>query len=367
MWGWDVSSDEVKETAGASNSAPGKKPRLLLIAYRAFGDWLYSVPILPHLFERYEVYLETNLKVYQLVHDDPRFADISVFAYEKYAPETWPELFEKRWKACEEKWKPDRILNLNGTLEVTCVALQWQKEFTLPWEERRAHFGKRSFVDAVFERAEIPVPTDPKLDEVYFHPHEIDFVARWRVKHSQHFVVILPIAGSTAQKVFHNYLDVTTEILNRYPEAVVYMAGDAACGLLVPQHPRVFNMAGNNPIKQSILMTKYADMVIGPETSLLVAAGLWGTPKIMFCTTSSIYQCCKYHKNDYSMQAPLPCSPCHRAIYYENDCETMLGDTHNKVLYPACSKSFPTEELLQRVGTVYDQWKRRAVQPAIPG
>lgn len=346
-------NESAKDGVDASNI--GAKPKLLLIAYRAFGDWLYTVPLLPYLFERYEVYLETNIKCFQLVHNDPRFKWVSVFGYEAFAQSEWETIFPKRWEAVKEAVKPDRVLNLNGTLEVTCIAERWQKEFSLPIPERQQLFGKTAFIDAVFERAEIPVPENLKLDELYYDETELAWGERWKKSHEKDFVVIIPIAGSTSQKVFHNWLDVANGILERYENAVVYASGDEVCGKLVPQHPRIRNMCGNNPIKQSFLMAKYADMVIGPETGMLVAAGMWGTPKIMLGTTSSLYQMTKYHKNDFSLQAPIYCSPCHRAIYCESDCHEMRGDREKQTLYPACSKTFSTEKILEIVGGVYER------------
>lgn len=339
-------------------SSEKEKPLLLLIAYRAFGDWLYTVPVLPFLFDKYRVHLETNIKCAQLVHDDPRFAAITVFGYESINQNEWSTAFQERWSALEKELKPDRILNLNGTLEVTCIAERWQPEFNLPLPERRAHFSQHCFLDEVFLRCDVPLPAEPKLDEVYFHEWEHAWARAWRKKREGQFVVIIPIAGSTSQKVFHNWLAVTNAMLERFPDSVVYAAGDELCSSLVPEHPRIINMCGNIPIKQAVLLTKYADLVLGPETGLLVAAGMWGTPKIILSTTSGAGQMTKYHKNDYSMQAPIYCSPCHRAIYAESDCHEMRGSVAAKVLYPACSKSFPTELILEKVGAVYGRWKR---------
>ena len=60
------------------------KEKLLLIGYRAYGDWLYASPALPYLFEKYDVHLETSYKGYELFHDDKRFKSISIFDIENY-------------------------------------------------------------------------------------------------------------------------------------------------------------------------------------------------------------------------------------------------------------------------------------------
>jgi ADP-heptose:LPS heptosyltransferase len=335
------------------------KEKLLLIAYRAYGDWLYTIPVLPYLFDKYDVYLETNWKIYNLVHNDPRFKHISYFIYEKYAKDSWSKVFPKRWDAVIKKIKPDRILNLNGSLEVKCIGENFQEEFYWELDKRREHFGKLSFYDAVFERCQIKPPKHLKLDELYYSSEEIQIVDAWRVKKKDKFIIILPIAGSTSQKVIHPFKVWTNLLLERYPEAEIYLAGDDICKALVPKdNPRIKNLCGFDiPIKQSFLMTKYADYVLGPETGIVVAAGMWGTPKTMLCTSSSKYQCVKYQKNDYSIQAPMYCSPCHRSIYYDTDCHTMLGDTKSKVVYPACTKIFSIDEIYPRIDKIYKNFR----------
>jgi len=337
------------------------KKKLLLIAYRAWGDFLYTVPSLTILNREYDIYLETNWKIWNLVHNDPRFKHVSTFIYEKYPKEQWANLFVKRWKAVEDEIKPDKVINLNGSLEVHCIAENFQEEFYLPHKERREHFGQRSFYDAVFERCGIEPPNEPKLDELYYSPEEIKSVEDWRKREKNSFIIIMPIAGSTSQKVLHPFLEWTDKLLKRYPKAKIYLSGDNKCKLVVPKkHPRVKNLCGSDiPIKQNFLMTKYANYVIGPETGTLVAAGMWGTPKTMLCTTSNVYQCVKYHKNDHSIQAPIYCSPCHRAIYFDTDCEQMMGNVATKSLYPACAKSFNLEYILPHIDMYYNRFSAR--------
>jgi len=338
------------------------KKKLLLIAYRAYGDWLYTVPVLPYLFERYDIYLETNWKIYNLVYNDPRFKHISYLIYEKYPKDRWTELFFKRWVEVKKKLKPDRTINLNGSLETTCIAENFQKEFYLPMELRRNYFNKNTFYDAVFERCRIPIPKEFKLDELYYSDKEIKIVENWRLKEKDWFIIIMPIAGSTSQKVLHSFRNWVDQILYRYPQSKVYLSGDDLCKNLVQsiQEPRIKNLCGYDiPIKQNFLMTKYADYVIGPETGTLVAAGMWGTPKTMLCTTSSVYQCTKYQNNDNSIQASIQCSPCHRAIYFDTDCERMLGDIKKKILYPACTKTFDINQIFKFIDPIYEKFRER--------
>ncbi len=333
-----------------------KKPKLLLLGYRAFGDWIYTCSIFPELFKRYEVYLECNTKGYMLFHDDPRFKKVAYFAeMDTTKPEDREEVFKARWAKLREQVQPDVEINLNGSLEIVCIAERMQDELFLPVGERRKIFGHNGFYDAVWDRCSIPLdPNKFEPNGMYFWPDQEEHVQKWRDKHKDDFVVIMPIAGSTAQKVNHAYKQMALAILEKYPNAFIYLAGDEACRPFGFEHPRVKGLFGNDvDVKQIVHMTKYADMVIGPETFLLVAAGMFGTPKIILSTTSSVWQMAQYTKNDFSIQAPIHCSPCHRAIYYEGDCETPLVDAENKFLATSCSKMFRVEDIINKVDYVY--------------
>lgn len=334
------------------------KPKLLLIAYRAYGDWLYTIPVLPYLFKEYDIYLETNYKIYNLVYNDERFVRKEMFLYEELPKDQWNKIFPTRWNKVINELKPDRVINLNGSLEVECILERFQDEFYWPVKKRQDKFGARNFYNSVFKRCGVPIPQDIKLDVLYYSQKEIDIVEKWRNKHQDQFIILMPIAGSTSQKVLHMYKSWTEEILRRFPQAVVYLSGDRRCQHLVPKdNSRIIDMCVELPIKQAYLMAKYANYVLGPETGLLVAAGMWGTHKTMLCTTSSTYQTVLYHKNDHSIQAPVACSPCHKAIYYDTDCDDMRGDLKTKVVYPVCTKSFDFNQILPDIEEVYKRWE----------
>lgn len=335
------------------------KKKLLLIGYRAWGDWLYASPIIPILTEMYDVYLETNVKGWLLFHDDTRFKQIAVYReFEKHTRDKYEEMFAKRWAEIRETIKPDLEINLNGTCEVKCIGEVFQEEFFWPVGERRAYYGAHGFYDAVFERAGLVKPDPINLQGIMFHEDQEEHVQAWRNKFKENFVVVIPIAGSTAQKIFHNFKELVNAILAKYESAVIYLAGDETCEQYVPDHPRVKSMCGSRvDFKQAVHMMKYADMVIGPETGLLVAAGMFGTPKVILATTSSVWQMTQYQKNDFSLQAPIHCSPCHRAIYFTEDCESPINDKDGNFNATSCSKMFRIEDIMQRVDHVYSNLK----------
>lgn len=351
-----------------------KKKKLLVVRYGAYGDWIYTVPILPYLFSRYDVVLECSPKVGMLAYNDPGFEKVECFDWAKEIKVTknmsrldvvkaCGPIFDKRTKYLVDTYKPDEILNLNGSLETVCIPESFQEEFHLPIEERRKLFLKDSFYDAIFKRATIPVPQMMKLDCLYYSKKELDWGKSWREKNKEKFIIILAVAGSTFPKVFHGFKDYITAVLDKYPDVEFYLTGDEQVKKILPKHPRVKDACFNAPMKQIFLMTKYADYVVGPETGVVAAAGMWGTPKTMMCTMSSIDQTTKYQQNDHSIQAPIYCSPCVRAIYNAQDCHEVKVNEDTGNIYAPCTKLFRVGQLMDILSKVRKNYREGTSVP----
>lgn len=326
------------------------KPKLLLIGYRAYGDWLYAVPALDQLFGKYDIHLETNQKGFELFHDDPRFAEMTVFDVYQYPEKDWGRIVEERWKALVEELQPDRIVNLWRTLETACIAERYQPEFSLSTKERQEIFGNKVFYDQVADKCNVVV-SDVKGD-LYYTPEQEAWAQRWKKKEEGGYVVLMVVAGSCSQKVYPELPSLAIGLAEKYSNLKVYLMGDSSTENLSLGHERVVNISGQVPIKQSILMTKHADFVFGGETGLLVAAGMYGTPKMMLCTSSGVKQACSYHVNDFSIQSNAECSPCHRAVYCDKDCESPI--VVDDSWYPSCTEGFDHKHIFDTIGKQYE-------------
>ena len=333
--------------------------KLLLIAYRAYGDWLYTVPVLPFLFEKYDVHLECNNKVFELAGDDPRFCGITMFdanSTSRHSIEN--EDFDldafvaQRISNVIKEIQPDRVIDLTNTLERKCMAMRDQEIFSAESEERRKGVGSVTFYDGVFEH--IGVPKDKIiLDSMWFSDEQKENAENWRKKHTSDFLVVVPLVGSCMQKFYSEMPTVISGIVEKYHNAHVVLVGPEGCLEGDFKHPRVRDLTGKLPIKQAVLMTKYADYVIGPETGILVAAGMFGTPKTMLCTSTSVRQACSYHQNDYSLQSAIGCSPCHKGIYTEEDCDSVIQSAEG--LYSKCVHGFNIVKIFEIIETIYER------------
>lgn len=330
------------------------KPSLLLIGYRAYGDWVYTVPILPYLFERYEVHLETTMKGHELFHEDPRFSGISVFEFGQYPKEQQEAVVKERWEALEAELKPDKVINLWQSLETQVVCEDWMPIFWEPAEKRREEYGDKNMYESVFKHAGIPFPDELALDSFHFTEKQTSWGEKWRKSHEGEFLILMGLAGSNAQKIYPYMRDLTYGILDKYPNSRIYLIGDMSTANIKWSHERIVHAQGKTPIKQSFLMTKHADMVIAPETGLAAAAGMFGTHKIMLCTSNSPHVCCHHQPNDHSMQSSADCSPCFRAIYGIEHCEGIeIMDDEDKTPYCKCIFGFDNDEIMKVVQTAY--------------
>jgi hypothetical protein len=177
----------------------------------------------------------------------------------------------------------------------------------------------------------------------------------FRYKYRDRFIVALPLAGSTGQKCPHDVLQIIAARLEKlYPELLLVQLGwkeEEQFQFALEGKDKVIHAAHRYPYLQSLGVCKIADYVLGPETSLLVGAGMFGTPKSMLCTASGVSQATAYHKNDFSIQSLVSCSPCYRAIYHSKICN--LGNSNYGVVQ-ACNLHFDITRVLEGVKFAYE-------------
>lgn len=325
-----------------------------MIGWRAYGDWLYASPSLPQLFEKYDVHLETNTKGKDLFYDDPRFLSKSYFEVGRYPKEKQLQAAEERWAELERQIKPDKTINLWQSLEVECICERFMPDFYNAKRSRRKKYGSRSFYDAAFDKCECEYKGN--VEGLWYSSAQLKWLEEFKNYNKDNFTVFIAVAGSCAHKIYPETSQLLLDILSLYPKSKIYlMGGPDALEFPLIDNDRIVNCINKYPMKQSILLTRGANFVFGGETGLVVGAGMWGTPKIMLCTASSVYQCCKYQENDFSVQADIKCSPCHRAIYNDIDCDKLIYEDDGSC-YPACVDHFGHEYILKTIGDQYTKW-----------
>ena len=296
--------------------------RYLAIRWGAYGDMMYALPALEALRKECDyLHLETGERGKTLFEHHPAFDRITTFDLSKHKTEVHMDVSRVRWDTLGEVgW--DKSVNFWRCLEASCIAEEWQEAFYWPRERRREFFGKRNFYDTHFEAAQMPVPDPFNTGTIYFGDDVLMWMENWRKKHGDRFVVAFSLAGSTSQKIPMYFKELAQEIKSAYPDVLFVLLGDKQGKQMEFSfgEKNVCLAAGSWSYMQSLSMAKMADYVIGPETSLLVGSGLFGTPKSMICTSCSPYQATAHQKNDFSVQSTAACSPCHRAVYNPKWC-----------------------------------------------
>jgi|GEM_PF-4557235 len=323
----------------------------MILRYGAYGDLLYTLPIIDRMkAQGKDLYLHTGIRGMDVFKGDPRFA--SILLSNPATSEDMAAIIEKDILAVN----PDEIVNLSGTMETSLIPGREDEAFHWPVEKRREAVKGESFYSlglkvAGFDRGE-------GCGTVAFTEDELAWGERWRDLHRDEFLVAMPLSGSNAQKRFPIAKALGRAILDRYPDAILYLIGGPK------EKERKFSFgdhrtypAFDTSFRQALLMMRYADYAVGPETGLMVAAGMWGTPKTMLCTSSSVFQCTDGQKNDYSLQATIPCSPCLRAIYKPEDCYHDHPYANEDTTI--CNYKFGMEDILESIDVVYRTMRYR--------
>ena len=258
----------------------------------------------------------------------------------------------------DEHWKGlaagvDRFINLSGSIEKGLLKTKDTPEYSMP-KGFRHELCNVNYYDRTLALGGYP-HLKGLNGELYFSIEESKWARMIKDQHRNKFMILWSLSGSSVHK-FYPYADlVAKKFLEAHPDAVIFDVGEPACKLLEWDHPRTKKRVGVWSIRKSFVMTKYADLVIGPETGVLNAAGCFETPKIVFLSHSSAENLCKYWKNCIPVEADeqhARCHPCHKMIYSTKDC------LNNPVTQtPVCMAHLDPEIVLAAMEKVYLKWK----------
>lgn len=330
------------------------RPKALVIRYGAYGDHIIATPLLRVLHEQgYHVTYNCTSRAYPVIANNPHI---------DYVMEQEPNLIPPA--ALDEYWADisrgyDKVINLSETLECKFLFVPDRPGYHDQVEVRRNKSGNTNYYDYVLEHSGFSGIIKPR-PELFPTKVEEAMGQYFRAKHAGKFVILWALAGSSLHKAYPFGEQVALEFLNRHSDAITITVGDDLCRLVEWDHPRAEKKSSVWDIRSSMLATNFVDLVISPETGILNAAGCYTTPKIGLLTHSNKTNLTKYFPNDYSMQAEIDCSPCHRMIYPHNaekDCPKMdLGGGH---WLCACAGAFDPDKLLKRMETIYATWKAK--------
>ena len=265
--------------------------------------------------------------------------------------------FTKRHDRLKKEY--DKYVNFSGSLEIAKISPEEKSEYFWPLKMRRAKNANICYYDQSMVWAGL---TDKKYmgwtGEIFFPVEEHERIKSFLKPFKRKYIILFCLRGTMWQKAVYPIVkDICTEWQKKYPDTVIITTGDEQCQQWEWEHDNVVHMSGRMPYKDALLMTRYVDMVITPETGLGIGAGAYETPKIMMLTAASLKNVVGNDKNDFSIQSDAWCSPCTRAIYNTNNCPTMKFPGYKvneqEPDLPICV-NFDKKRVLNRMQEIYD-------------
>ncbi len=216
------------------------------------------------------------------------------------------------------------------------------------------------------------------LPELYPSPDELTWLRSLRGEHdAKGECVLLWHATGTA---FNKWLPQTPlyvgALLAQYPRLIVYLLHDERAlaiqdsfTLSESVRDRCRSIYGVWSFRQQLLATSIADLVIGPESSIVNASAAFDTPKVIFYSHSQHKNLSRHWWNAYPIHptSQCECAPCYRAIEGQpEECTTFLDelgveprralaeDGSRKIAGAKCCVFLPHGEILQTISSILE-------------
>lgn len=357
-WNLLLSSDNGKGCISFPRKKKAKK-ECLVIRYGALGDAIWATPVLK-LLKKQGYYIVYNCSPYsaQVLRENP-YIDEFLFQDKEAIPN---KELGPYWEEISKGF--DKVINLSQSVEGALLKTEGSEAFN--WSHKRRHRECNvNYFDRTLEIAGFPNKKGLP-PELYFSETEEYLAGIFRQHYKDKFLIEVSLSGSSFHKTYPWLPYVMNEVHSRHDDIVVVTVGDYLCKLLENwQHKNTINKAGIWTVRQSMIMTKYVDLVLGTETGILNAAACYDTPKIVLLSHSSAENLTKYWRRCTSMHAKsCNCYPCHRLIYtLNNTCplETVRlpgAQGIAEVKIPQCMTKIAPECVYEAIEKYYQTWKQ---------
>jgi ADP-heptose:LPS heptosyltransferase len=325
----------------------------LVSRYGAWGDHLIAVPLLKRLKEDgYQVIYNCNERAGMVIKNNP-YID-ALMPHDESIPNS--EL-GKHWKKISQGY--DKFINLSESVERKFLFVSWDKEYNLPVKERRLMAGGINYYQYALGLGGYTDVDSPR-PELFPSQTEREWCLDFRLRHANDFLIMWNLSGSSPHKAWMQADQCAQMLYDNFADIQTITTGGEFCRLLEFDHPRNLKRCGEDGwhVRVSMLMTKYVDLVISPESAILNAAGCYDTPKIGLLTHSNKKNLTDTFLNDHSIQADIECSPCHRMVYPDdlrNSCP-LAYDDQGELPYARCAMSFDPKKVFNIIRDIYFDW-----------
>jgi len=324
----------------------GSRKKVLVIRYGAIGDHIFLTPVFPLLKrDGYHITMNTTEAGRNLLKLNPYIDEFLI--HDSSIPAN--EELTRHWEKISQGY--DRVINFSESIEGSLSKVEWRDDYYKSKEERHAECNV-NFYDHTLAWA--GYPNNGERGQLHFSQLEHSFMRAYRKKYKKKFLVLWSLSGSSGHKTYPFTEYVARKFLEMNPDAMILTVGDPLCELLEWSHPQTKCYSGKWPIRQSMLATKYVDLVVSTDTGLIHAAGCYDTPKILLLSSTTEENLSKYFTNCTNLSADVLCQPCHRLHYSMKNC---LLDA--KLKTPECMTKLKPAEVYLAMEEAYTKWKER--------
>jgi len=295
--------------------------KVLIVRLGAYGDMIIISPVIQQLKEMgYHIILNCGERGKEIYKHDTRIDEM--LEHDESIP---IEKVADHWDVLKKEVEHDLFINFSESIECNIALHPLNPLYVYPKKDREKHCNK-NYYEQSFKWANMMCPDNPVLmkPSLMFTDFEHDEVKQFIKKDK--FNILWCLSGSGKNKVYPWTDHVMGETIKKYKNVHFITIGDEKCQLLedlgkmFPEE-NITMLAGKTTIRQSLLLTKYVNLVISPDTGVLHASGCFDTPKIGLLGHTTKENITKYFINDYSIESPGECSPCFKLIYeYDAQC-----------------------------------------------
>lgn len=336
---------KVYEGMSAFPRVRWSRKEALVIRYGALGDMIMITPILRQLKkDGYHVVLNCSEYATQVLKENPNI-DEFIVQQKDVIPN---DKLDEYWAEISKGF--DKVVNLTGTIEQDLLKVQGKEEFNWSHKRRKKECNK-NYIDYTMERAGYELKGEPT--ELFFTEQEERLAKTFLENHKDKFLIVWAMSGSSIHKVYPWAEYVAGTLCQKYgDDTLIVTVGDDFSRMIEWNLPNTLPRCGIFTIRQSMILTKYANLVIGPETGILSAASCYDTPKIIFLSHSSEENLTKYWKNVTALHPEdCRCHPCHKLIYVDTCPSGKVGGR------PRCAENIRPETVFKAIETHFKDWK----------
>lgn len=260
----------------------------------------------------------------------------------------------------------NRWIDLAGSCEGRYLWHSNRAEYTWPEAARRATNRGVNYVRHI--NCDLAGAPDARM-ELFANSREVAWCNAQRARFAGKRIMYLQLHGSSLNKAWP-YWPLLVAELHKDPSLVVVTGGSPRAAILergiheMPgvDHRRFLPLASNGgpawTLRHSILMTRAAHVVVGPETGLINAAMAWGTPTVILHSHAAPENLVpeEHRRNVWSLTPDnrAPCAPCYKIVGDEDGCDTCdWGDFWLRSAY-RCMAAIEPSAVYEKVTEVLD-------------